>query len=92
MMTWYAIVAIFAVVWWLCLFIVLPFGVRAQSEHEDGTVLGTVSSAPARPMLVRKALATTLLAALITGGIWYGHDHFGWTLDAVSKVFGKGGA
>ncbi len=92
MMTWYAVVAIFLVVWWLCLFTVLPFGVRTQAEHEDGTVLGTVASAPARPMLVRKALITTLIAAIVTGGIWYAHDQLGWTLEAISKVFGTGGA
>ncbi len=89
-MTLYAVAAIYFVVWWLCLFVVLPFGVRAQSEHEDGTVLGTVPSAPARPMLVRKALATTVLAAIVTGAIWYAHDHLGWTLEAISKVFGTG--
>ena len=87
-MTWYAVAAIYFVVWWLCLFIVLPFGVRTQAEHEDGTVLGTTASAPARPMLVRKALATSLLAAVVVGLIWVAHDYYGLTLERLSRMFG----
>lgn len=87
-MSWYAIVAIYLVVWWLCLFIVLPFGVRTQ--HDEGeTVLGTVASAPVRPMLVRKALITSVLAAVVTGAIWAAHDVFGIDLEVVSHWFGQ---
>ncbi len=87
-MTLYAVAAIYFVIWWLCLFIVLPFGVRPQSEQAGGSVAGTVPSAPARPMLIRKALVTTVLAAILTGAIWYAHDQLGWTLEAISRVFG----
>ena len=87
-MTLYAVGAIFFVIWWLCLFVVLPFGVRTQAEHEDGIVLGTPASAPARPMLVRKALATTVIAAIVTGLIWLAHDRYGVTLDSISRMFG----
>ena len=58
------IVAIYVVVWWICIFVVLPIGVRTQDEEED-TILGTVGSAPARPMLGRKAIAATVLAAVV---------------------------
>ena len=47
-------VAIFFVIWWLCLFVVLPFGVKSQ--HEAGEVTpGTEAGAPHRPHLLRRA-------------------------------------
>ena len=57
-------VAIFFVIWWLCLFVVLPFGVKSQ--HETGDVApGTDAGAPDRPHLLWRAAATTVLAAII---------------------------
>ena len=61
--------AIYFIVWWLCLFVVLPWGVKGQ--HEDGAVEpGTDPGAPLRPLLLRKMLATTVLAAIIFAGIY----------------------
>ena len=87
-MTWLTFGAIYLVVWWLCLFVVLPFGVRTQDE-EGTTILGTTASAPARPMLVRKALITTVLAAIVVGAIWVANDQFGLDLEALSRLFGS---
>lgn len=57
--------AIFFVVWWLCLFIVLPFGVRNQID--DGVhVQGTERGAPAILRLWPRLLWTTLLAIPVT--------------------------
>ena len=39
-------VALYIVIWWLTLFVVLPFGVRTQGEAGD-VVEGTPASAPA---------------------------------------------
>lgn len=61
--------AVYFVVWWLCLFVVLPFGVRSQAEAEDVT-FGTERGAPQQPFLVRKAIATTLLSAVVFAGIY----------------------
>jgi predicted secreted protein len=69
-------VAIFFVIWWLVLFAVLPFGVKSQHEMNDVT-LGTEHGAPHEPRLLRKAIATTLVAAVIFAfvylyfGIWH---------------------
>ncbi|MFG1479369.1 DUF1467 family protein [Xanthobacter sp. V4C-4] len=65
-----AVVAIYFIVWWISLFAVLPWGVRAQAEVAD-IVPGSDPGAPARPRLLRKMLATTVLAALITLVIVY---------------------
>jgi predicted secreted protein len=86
-MNWLTITAVYLVVWWLCLFIVLPIGVKTQDE-EESTILGTVGSAPARPMLVRKALAATVLSAVIVGALVWAWDYFDITLDGLSRAFG----
>ncbi|ABS69836.1 DUF1467 family protein [Xanthobacter versatilis] len=63
-----AVVAIYFIVWWTALFAVLPWGVRSQAESRDITP-GTDPGAPVRPALLKKALATTIVAAVITAGI-----------------------
>lgn len=64
-------VAIYFVVWWIVLFAVLPFGVRGQ--HEDGEVTyGTDPGAPIKAHLWQKALATTLISAVLTVLIFWG--------------------
>jgi len=66
-------VAIYFIVWWTVIFAVLPFGIRSQ--HEDGAVEdGTEPGAPSRPLLLRKALITTVIAAVIVG-------LFAWSLE-----------
>ncbi len=71
-----SIIAIFFVVWWIVLFAVLPWGVRTQ-EEEGEVILGTTPSAPAHPHLIRKALVTTLVAAIVTFLIWVLFGHYG---------------
>lgn len=79
-MNWVSLTALFFVVWWLVLFIVLPIGLKTQDEDEDVT-LGTVSSAPRGPHVLRAALWTTLVTAVVIGvfygltkGLGYGFD------------------
>lgn len=70
-------IAIFFVTWWVCLFMVLPWGVR--NSHEDGLTVepGTDAGAPVRPMLWRKLFATTILAGVLFGLV-YGQMTYGW--------------
>lgn len=64
-------IAIYFIVWWVCLFITLPFGVRGQ--HEDGVVTdGTEPGAPVKTHMGRKILATTVIAAVVTLLIFWG--------------------
>ncbi|HHI88726.1 MAG TPA: DUF1467 family protein [Hellea balneolensis] len=57
-------IAVYFLLWWICIFLVLPFGVRGQ--HEDGDIReGTEPGAPVLPRLKRKFLQTSILAALI---------------------------
>ena len=54
--------AIYGIIWFLTLFMVLPFGV--VSQHEDGRVVPGSKGAPARPMIYRKLAVTTLLSGV----------------------------
>ena len=57
-------IAIYFILWWLCLFLVLPWGVRGQ--HEDNSVVkGSEPGAPTKSRMKRKVLQTTILAAII---------------------------
>jgi predicted secreted protein len=64
-MSYLSIVAIYLVVWWLCLFVVLPFRVRNQVD-EGEWVHGSERGAPPIARLWPKLLITTLLAAVAT--------------------------
>ena len=81
-----ALVAIYFVVWWLVLFAVLPWGMRTQDE-EGEIVLGTSHSAPVRPMLIRKAIATSVVAAVLVGALWLAVDRFGLTVWSIADWF-----
>ena len=57
-------IAIYFVIWWLSLFVVLPWGVRGQ--HEDGNVVkGSEPGAPIAPMMKKKIIQNSILAAVI---------------------------
>ena len=62
--------ALYFVIWWITLFAVLPFGIRSQHETGD-VVAGTEPGAPVLPGLLRKAVITSLIAAVIFAGVWY---------------------
>lgn len=58
----------FIVVWWLILFMVLPFGVAPPDDVEKGHA----SSAPAKPRMLIKLAITTVLAIGVTYAIqWF---------------------
>jgi len=59
-----SVLAIYFVLWWVVLFITLPFGVRSQEEANE-TIEGTDPGAPVRAMMVRKLIWTTILSAVV---------------------------
>jgi predicted secreted protein len=63
-MTITSVIVLFAVIWFLTLFVVLPIGMRTQGEAGDVTP-GTPSSAPAEPRMRRKFALVTVIAVLI---------------------------
>lgn len=79
-----SLIATYFVVWWIILFAVLPWGMRTQEEDGD-IVLGTAHSAPTRPMLIRKAVITSLIAAVLVGALWLAIDYFGFNLETLTE-------
>lgn len=84
-MSIYTALAIYFVIWWLSLFLVLPFGVRTQ--HEEGAVVsGTEPGAPIVPRVAYKLLWTTIVAAVLfaAGVVFYQLDGFGALYGLIS--------
>lgn len=62
--------AIYFVVWWIVLFLTLPFGVRSQHEDGEGAP-GTDPGAPVLARMGKKLLWTTIISAVAFGiGMW----------------------
>ena len=62
-------IVLFCSIWAIVFFMVLPVGM--VSQHEDGDVLpGTPASAPANPVMVRKMVVTTIIAAVVFACVW----------------------
>lgn len=79
--------AIYFVLWWLVLFLTLPFGVRSQ--HEDG--VGTPGTDPGAPILTRmrsKLIWTTIISAIIYALAMAAY-HAGYlSIERLSKLMG----
>ena len=56
--------ALYFIVWWVSLFVVLPFGVQTQSDTGN-IVQGTSAGAPINPRLGRVVAWTTILASTV---------------------------
>jgi predicted secreted protein len=77
--------AIYFVLWWIVLFLTLPFGVRSQ--HEDGeSSPGTDPGAPIASQMGRKLIWTTLISAVIFAvAVWaYSADLL--SIERLSKL------
>lgn len=59
-----SILAIYFVLWWVVLFVTLPFGVHSQDEANQ-TIEGTDPGAPVRTLMARKLIWTTIISAII---------------------------
>jgi len=79
--------AIYFVIWWIVLFVTLPFGVRSQ--HEDGGgAPGTDPGAPVVTGMGRKLVWTTVLSAVVFGlGMW-AYDTGLLNVERLSRLMG----
>jgi predicted secreted protein len=75
-------IAIYVLIWWVVLFAMLPIGVRTQAE-EGEVSLGTAESAPHRPRLLPKMLATTVVASVVFAAVYVIIVHRVITLDQI---------
>ncbi|MGE0120678.1 MAG: DUF1467 family protein [Dongiaceae bacterium] len=66
-MGWIAGVFVYALIWFIVLFTVLPWGVRVPDNPEPGHA----PSAPINPHIGVKLIATSLVSAVIWLIVWY---------------------
>ena len=64
----YSGLSTFMIIWWLVLFMVLPWGVRRVDADE--LVPGEDPGAPAKPKLLLKFAATTVIAGVVFGLVY----------------------
>ena len=60
-MGWLSGILVYLVVWWLVIFMVLPWGVKPP----DNPGPGHATSAPDQPMLWRKTAITSVITAVV---------------------------
>ena len=84
----FSVFAIYFVIWWMTLFLVLPLGLRTQAEERE-VVPGSVESAPARFRAARIFGLTTVLAALIHLAWYLVSVRFGFGLDSIPQFAPK---
>ncbi len=75
-------IAIYFIIWWLSLFLVLPFGIRNAEEAGEAVQQGNDAGAPTQARVLRKVIYTTILASVVFALV-YGTITRGWlTLDS----------
>ncbi|MGE5202407.1 MAG: DUF1467 family protein [Acidobacteriota bacterium] len=65
-MNWFTGIAAYVVIWWIVIFAMLPIGVRPAEDEMGGR-----AGAPANPRLRAKAIATTLISAVLWGILYW---------------------
>lgn len=70
-MTWFSAALVFVVVWWLVFFMSLPIGARSYREAGENVDVGNAPSAPMRPRIWMKAGISTLIAVVLTIGVYF---------------------
>lgn len=79
------VIAIYFILWWTVLFIVLPLGYRSQREEGEVT-LGTVESAPAKFRGGRVILLTTVISAAIYLTYHVASVYFGFGIGSIPNI------
>ena len=66
-MTIFSGILVYAVIWWLVLFMVLPWGVQRSEQAEPGHAV----EAPSNPRIVFKFGITTVIATALFAVAWW---------------------
>ena len=67
-MGWITGLAVYVIIWWLVIFMVLPWGVRRIDPEDLGT--GEDPGAPEKPRMVMKVAITTVISGVIFGLVY----------------------
>ena len=79
--------AIYFVLWWIVLFLTLPFGVRSQHEAGEGAP-GTDPGAPIVTHMGRKLIWTTVISAIIFASAMLAFNAGYFNIERLSKLMG----
>jgi predicted secreted protein len=79
------VAAIYFILWWTVLFMVLPLGYRSQQDDGEVT-LGTVESAPAKFRGGRVILLTTIISAVIYLAYHLASTYFGFGIGSIPNI------
>lgn len=85
-MQWTSIVAIYLLVWVMCAFVMLPFGVRTHDELGLEKIPGQADSAPGNFRPLRLVIRASLVAAVLTA-IYVLNYSYGWIEAADINLF-----
>jgi len=67
-MGWVTGAAVYFIIWWLVLFMVLPWGIRPIGAADIAK--GHAPSAPQRPRMLLKMAVTSLVAAILWAAVY----------------------
>ena len=83
--------AIYFVLWWVVLFLTLPFGVRSQHEGGEGvgeTIPGTDPGAPVLARMGSKLIWTTIISAVIFAISMWAYYQGYFNIERLAKLMG----
>lgn len=78
-------IAIYFIIWWLMIFITLPFRMRPQLETGE-VVEGTDPSAPAQPQLLKRMIWNTILSLIVFGLYWFVVYYLDFGVDDIPEI------
>ena len=81
------LLAIYFVLWWLTLFLILPFGIRSQHEEGEGAP-GTDPGAPILARMGPKLIWTTIVSAIIFAIAMWAYYAGYLSIERLSKLMG----
>ncbi len=77
--------AVYFLIWWLMIFITLPF--RSKSQIEAGHVTeGTEAAAPADPQIARRMIWNSLLSLIVFFLFWLVFYHFDYSVNDLPQI------
>lgn len=83
-----SIIAIYALFWVMCAFLLLPFGVRTHDEAGVAKIPGQADSAPHDFRPGRVAARATVLAAVVCA-LYVANYVYGWITPDDLNLFGE---
>ena len=87
-MRWYSILAIWFLVWVVCAFIVMPFGIQTHEEAWHEKIPGQADSAPANFRPLKVIVRATILSLIVSDLVILNYEK-GWITRDTLDVFGE---